>query len=296
MTIDEAQAAHEVRTAWWSTLIAAILVFAGQLAYALIDTPMFGLSSTMLTALRLGHALLAAVIIALLVAQASRPSAFKCTVAFVTITLPFYPIFWIAESEMLVVGVPWSPFIGHKLLVIGVALFAPVRNGVLLGTVLVALFGLEAIAQWTLLDFRHVELVLPGEPLATGVYTLLSLGFVVYRRRHLVIERAYAQTRAEAELLERIARVLLAVRDRTNTPLQSLEIATELLASRVSSEPALFSVMRRSLARLRELTRILAGSDRFVRWTDADSAIDADMVLRRLEATIRCEPEASKKK
>ena len=75
--------------------------------------------------------------------------------------------------------------------------------------------------------------------------------------------------------------MLLAVRDFSNTPLQTLYLTTALLRYRHRNDSELLERMDRSLARLRELNDIMSRYETQVGWKDGDESLDAAAVLQR---------------
>jgi hypothetical protein len=105
------------------------------------------------------------------------------------------------------------------------------------------------------------------------------------------IELKLREARAEAEALERLARLFLAVRDATNTPLQTLELCLTLLERRHPESAPTTETMERAVRRLRSLTQRLGSVDPLVVWREGDESFDADTLLRHLEEDLARELE-----
>jgi hypothetical protein len=269
--------AHEHERTWRACLATSALVGLGQIAFALIDLRVY--PDRLLSGLRLGHAALCAVLVALLLVYRRNVTPRAWKVAFLLIGLPFLPIFWIAELRMAALGVPWTPFIGHKLVMIGIALLAP---SVWLGGFLIGGVALEAVLLW--LSFvSRVRLAVGWEPWVTLIYAAVAVALLAYRGHSLRLEHEFLRARAEAESLERFARLFLAVRDQVNTPLQTIELATVLLELRCpdGGEESLQRIQH-SVNRLRELMRLLSGFDNLMQWREEDASLDAQALLQQL--------------
>src|SRR4051812_32651536 len=61
---------------------------------------------------------------------------------------------------------------------------------------------------------------------------LLGAILLAFRISHDRMARELERTRSRAELLEQVARVFLSIRDRANTPLQTMKIAASLLRTK----------------------------------------------------------------
>jgi hypothetical protein len=122
-----------------------------------------------------------------------------------------------------------------------------------------------------------------SEPWVTAVYALAAAGILVYRRRYHSMRVELTRTRAEKAAAERLARLSLALRDLSNSPLQTLSTGLSLL-----TDPGhrVLVHMEHALKKLRAINQTLAKSDDAVSWRGSDS-FDAqrelDGALRRLD-------------
>src|SRR5262249_8383675 len=106
------------------------------------------------------------------------------------------------------------------------------------------------------------------------------LGLLIDRLRRQAIERKMAHAQAEAASLERFTRSMLAVRDLTNTPLQTLELNVALMARRLPEERAHLDRMQRALDAFRRLNGILDAYDLGSRCRQGDESFDPVMILK----------------
>ncbi|ADO76009.1 uncharacterized protein STAUR_8254 [Stigmatella aurantiaca DW4/3-1] len=222
-------------------------------------------------------------LLGLLMARRRKPSRALGVGVFVAVVLPYLGLFAVAEAAMASSGLVWMPLTGHRLLMVGIGLVAP--TGVALGSALVGTFALEAALLWYGLGL-HTRLPMPWEPWITLVWGGVACGLLVFRARTLLTEQRLFQVRAEAESLERLARLLLVLRDATNTPLQSLELGLSLLQQRVPEEAALLATLERAIAKLRTLTQRMAVADPLLDWETQSESFDVDTVLRSLEESL----------
>jgi len=274
--------AYERDRAWGSALVAALLVMLGEAAFAVMEQ--FALSIKALLGMRLVHIALCLGIAGVLLARRRDFTVQRSGYAFLLVGLPCFPVFWIAEMHLAGRGESWIPFVGFKLLIMGIALLAPPM--VWMGFALMGTLMLEAALLWLRFDPHTRQLALGWEPWVTFIYTAISAGLLAYRARSLRIERQFFQARAETESLERLARLFLAVRDQANTPLQSIEIASAVLEERFPEAGEDVERIRRAVARLRDLTRMLSGFEGLMTWVRGDESLDAHALLERLQRTL----------
>jgi hypothetical protein len=268
--------------AWWASLFATGLTLLGETAYIFIDWQVFP-GELLLPTLRALHVLLAAGLLALLLVRRSDASSRLCAGVFTAVALPYLGIFAVAEVAMASSAKVWLPLTGHRLLMLGIGLLAPA--GLRLGSALVGSFALEAVVLWYGLGLHH-RLEMPWEPWVTLVWAGAAVGMVAFRVRTQRIERRLLLASAEAENLERVARLLLVLRDAANTPLQSLELAVTLLRQRAPENAALLNSMERALSQLRTLTQRMAIADPLLRWDAQEEAFDVEEELRVLEESL----------
>jgi hypothetical protein len=161
---------------------------------------------------------------------------------------------WMTHPYYAAAAGPWRPFEPHKLGALTVALLAPNRWAGLLG-----IFGYvgSAVLQFQLFPGAAHKHLSVTEPWATVAYGAFSVALLAYRLRGLALARAVARGRAEAAVLQRLARASLNLRDLANTPLQTLELSLALLRSRGDLAPVV-ARMERALMRLQALGRALS--------------------------------------
>lgn len=274
--------------AWRSCTTGISLLAVCQLAYVFIDRRVFPGTLT-LPLLRAAHVVLCLAVLGWLYARRHTPTLRLANVAFIVVTVPLLPLFAMAEAAMAATHPVWTPMLGHRLVMLGIALFAPV--GFRAGAALIVAFAVEVVALWygLGLDARLPDAV--WEPWVTLIYAAVGLTMLGYRVRNRRVTYRLRRARAEAEALERLARLFLALRDAASTPLQSLEIGTALLRQRAPGcEPTLDS-MERALTRLRNLTQRMSTADPLLVWREGEESFDADTVLRHLEESLTRELE-----
>jgi hypothetical protein len=274
---------------WRGTLLGTVLVALTELAYTFIDYSVFrgALLLPVARALHLGWAL---VLMGWLLVRRSRLSTEWLDGCFTAAVLPFLPIFALAEYAMTATGLVWVPMTGHRLVMLCLSVLAPTRY--FLGGGLIAAFALESVVLWYGLGLAsHPGVHSPWEPWVTVIYGGVALAILGYRVRNHTIELKLREARAEAEALERLAHLFLAMRDATNTPLQTLELSLTLLKRRHPESTPTTEKMERALERLRSLTQRLSSVDPLVVWREGDESFDAETLLRHLEEDLARELE-----
>jgi hypothetical protein len=194
-------------------------------------------------------------VLAVLLAARHRPRARLGTAAFLvnagavilclSLTHPYY-----AAAPR-----PWRPFEANKLGALTVALLAPSRWA---GLLAIAGYVGSAVVQYGLYPGDAHERLSVTEPWATVAYGAFSVGLLAYRLRGLAMSRAMAQARAEAVVLQRLARASVSLRDLANTPLQTLALSLAVLRARCTGLTPVLDRMERAVQRLQALGRALS--------------------------------------
>jgi hypothetical protein len=184
----------------------------------------------------------------LLLARRARPSealsAFTvlCNAAVVLAAL------WGADDVLAREPRAWVPFQSHKLGVLVIALIAPTPSWV--GAAWIVAFTLASATQYLAFPLEVRAHLATGEPWASLAFGAFAAVILVYRVRLLQVERTAARAQAEAESLKRLASIGLAVRDLSNTPLQTLRLSAALLRRRHPEEAARLDQIDRAIERL----------------------------------------------
>jgi hypothetical protein len=273
--------------AWWGAFFATALTLLGEVAYIFIDWQVFE-GQLLLPVMRAVHVLACVGLLGLLVARRLDASSRLSAGVFTAVALLYLPIFAVAEVAMADSGRVWLPLTGHRLLMLGIGLLAP--TGLRLGSALIGAFALEGVVLWFGLGL-HWRLQMPWEPWVTLVWAGAAGGMLAFRVRTQRIERRLLLASAEAESLERVARLLLVLRDGANTPLQSLALCVTLLQQRSPDNAALLSTMESALTQLRSLTQRMAIADPLLSWDGAEESFDVEEELRVLEESLTRELE-----
>lgn len=152
-------------------------------------------------------------------------------IAKVLFSLIMFPIFftaWFNHAAMINSDESWTPFKGFYVVVLGLTVVAPA--GYLINFYFLLAFVFEIILIWYALDIpNQPNIILSGEPyyaLGTSIICLLLL--ISRYQDEKKIKHLAAET-AKIEFAKNLARVLLTIRDRMNTPLQNLSLLLHIL-------------------------------------------------------------------
>jgi hypothetical protein len=213
------------------------------------------------------------VVLVVLVAARRRPKLRLGTAAFLINAAAVIASLWLTHPYYAAAPRPWRPFEANKLGALTVALLAPNRWA---GLLAIAGYVGSAFIQYNLYPGDAHERLSVTEPWATIAYGAFSIGLLAFRLRGLALARAVDRGRAEAVVLQRLARVSVTLRDLANTPLQTLTLSLAVLRTRCAELAPVLDRMERALLRLQALGKTLSryeaptwqGSDRLTKESD----------------------------
>ena len=126
-------------------------------------------------------------------------------------------------------------FPGIKLVLFALAFVAPAGW---FGMTIVAVATVSPLAVtylwWTAEQRDHIPILEPWLTVCIGV---VALGVLLAHRRHLGRVHELARARAARDGISQLARLLLAIRDRANSPLQTLRLASDLVRAEHGAAP-----------------------------------------------------------
>lgn len=170
-------------------------------------------------------------------------------------------------------GHRFEAFVGTKLAVIAVALIAPTPAWI--GFLVIGLCSFGPLLQYACFP-AEVRASFPvQEPWSMILYGIIALFILRHRLRTIALEAKVAKMAADRKVLDDLSKIFLDMRDFTNTPLQSVEITSKLLASGHLTHQQASEYLEKSLVQLRKLSELLTIYDSSVNWADTDSSSDA---------------------
>jgi len=215
------------------------------------------------------------VLLGILLAHRDHPSARLGHAVFLLNVLVTLTALWLVDAGYASSGRTWAPFQEYKLAMVTVAVLAPEGW---VGLISITAYAAAAIVQLaTFPPSVHAHLAL-GEPWATIAFATFAFVLLWYRLARAALELEHAITREKLVSTEHFAKVLLAVRDLANTPLQTIAFAAETAREMHPDVGPVMDHVERALDKLRVLDERLRKHDRAVTWTTGDESFDAGAV------------------
>jgi hypothetical protein len=207
--------------------------------------------------------LLNAGILSLLVVRSHRPDARLAGRLFLVNALVVIAALWFSNEACAESGRPWVPFQANKLGMFTVALLAPEPRVGVLG---IAAYAGASLLQLATLSSAALGRLALGEPWATVAIAAFAAVMLVFWSRRDARERRLSRAYEEARARERVARVLLEIRDLANTPLQTISLSTALLRRQKPELQSVLGRVDRALQKLSELDTITRRYEEHLVW------------------------------
>jgi hypothetical protein len=230
------------------------------------------------TALFVAKAVTDSALLSFLVRTRHRPSSRRAVCAVLIVFATSLPIATYNQVLLLQTDRPYAPFLGHKLLMVSLGL--TVASRFRLGAILIAVTAVSAAAVWFILDLGSRRDVLPlAEPWITLSFTFIGLVSARILDHRRVASIRLLRAEAEASALYRRARMLVALRDRLNSPLQTLVLGMSSRISLVAGNRT--DEVVTPVEQLIALSHELGDLDWLVPLASRHASLDADGELRR---------------
>jgi hypothetical protein len=221
------------------------------------------------------------VVLVVLWVRRSSPSKRLGNALFLAVIIPVVCVDWVGDVERARKGGCFVPYGPKKLAALTVGALAP--PGLVTGVSAIALLIGSALVHHQLFPAEVRQNMTAGEPWATVLYGGFALALLVYRLRARALREAMAWAEAERLALRRVSRLALSLRDLANTPIQTLELISRLLASEGPRSQVLRARMERSLKRLRRLNAILQRHQDVVPWEPGQESFDPETLMDERE-------------
>ena len=219
-----------------------------------------------------------AVLLAVLFVGRRHPSARLANIVFLLDMLVIAGALWLTNPYYAESGRPWVPFQANKLGMITVALLAP-EIGV--GLLTIAIHAGACVVQMQTFSDAAIARFAIGEPVASIIIGSFAAVLLVYRLKRLDLERELVRAHTEEKSLAAFAKTMLAIRDLSNTPLQTIAFASA--AARIEypeATPALDRIDA-ALAEVKAIGERLREYEPVLTWVDDEESFDATARLRR---------------
>jgi hypothetical protein len=251
---------------WYSCIVASALMAIAQLPAFAVDRLILGRPFIVL---RLPFFFVALACLIVLLHRRDKLSFQTIQITIIALTLAVFPYIWISQAAYANSGNPWIPFYGFQVAALVIAGYR-YGNGVRLNAFLLAAITIEAAVFWW-------RFHLGSEPLLAQsgyIWTLLLTGFcaatlLVARYVYERTLRRLIEVEALAATAEMAARAFLSVRDRANSPLQTLGIGLALL-QRQQPESAISDALRKAYKKLVDLHETFNSGKAKIDWIEAE--------------------------
>jgi hypothetical protein len=206
-----------------------------------------------------------------MLARRRRSTARLCTTVFLLNTLVIVVALWFTTGAYAAAPGRWIPFQANKLGALAAGVLAPDLATGIVG--IGGFVGMVVLRYATLTAVQQQRLPI-AEPWTIFMYAIFAVAMLAYRVHSVSLARRMLRIRTESIATQRLARTFLALRDLTNTPLQTLEFAAHVVRARCPEVAPVLDRMDRSIDRLCRLNRALAAYESRIDWTEDDLSPD----------------------
>ena len=257
---------------WNSCVVTLVLMAVAQLVALEIDRHILGRPFFVL---RLPYLFVALVCLIALLHQREKLSVQAIRLTLVALTLAVFPYIWVSQAAFANSQNPWIPFYGFQITALVVATLR-YGNGVRFNVFLLAALTIEAAASWWRFNFASNGLLAQTGYIWNVLLTgLCAATLLIARYQYERTLRRLVELEARAATAEMTARVFLTVRDRANSPLQTLEIGLALLKRR-QPESAILDPLLGALKKLVDPHEIFKARKAEIDWSQAEALEDLE--------------------
>ena len=206
-----------------------------------------------------------------LLARRRHPTARLARAAFLVNTAVILVALWITSGAYAAAPGKWIPFQANKIGALAAAVLAP---DLLTGIVSIAGFAGTVLLRYLTLTGDQQQRLPISEPWAILIYAVFAFAILGYRLHSVSLARRMLRMRTESIATQRLARTFLAVRDFTNTPLQTIELAGNIVRKRCPELAPVVDRIDRSIDRLYRLNHAFSVYESQIEWTEEDLTPD----------------------
>lgn len=167
----------------------------------------------------------------------------------------------------------------YKITAVVIAMLAPFPHFV--GYLSLALCLFIPPLQVLLLSREVMQVPRLHEPWITMCYALAAFLVLHHRLGTLKLHATLIESQAKEKNLRDFAEVALALRDLTNTPLQSLDLLIDLLRHEKISQQHASELLSKTTYRLRELMQVLSDQQKKITQKQIRQSMDSMAILRQ---------------
>lgn len=260
---------------WYSCVVTSVLIAVAQLVTLEVDRRILGGPFFIL---RLPYLFTALACLIFLLVHREHIGLQAVQLTALTLTLALFPYIWISQAAFAHSQNPWIPFYGFQV----TALLIPMLrygSGVRLNVFLLGGLTIEAAAFWWCFRLGSEALLLQSG----YIWNVLLTGFcaatlLVARYRYERALRGFVELEARAATAQKMAHILLTLRDRANSPLQTLVIGLALL-KRQQPECAVSEPLLNALKKLIDIHRMFNATE--FDWSRAEGLPDLERLKEK---------------
>jgi len=257
---------------WYSCVVASALIAVGQLAAFQIDRHILGKPFFVL---RLPYLFVAVGCLIVLLHQRDKLGFKAIQRIMVILTLAAFPYIWVSQAAFANSQNPWIPFYGFQIAALAMAMFR-YGNGIRFNVFLLAAIAIEATVFWWRFHFSSEPLMDQSGYIWNVLLTgLCAAALLIARYLYERTIKRYVELEARAATSEMTARLFLNVRDRANSPLQTLEIGLTLL-KRGQPKNMLLDALLEALKKLVGLHEIFKARNAEIDWSQTEALADLE--------------------
>jgi hypothetical protein len=209
-------------------------------------------------------AAVALILLACLAIRRKTPSLRSASIIYALNTTCVVTVLLLTNSAFAVLDKNWTPFQASKL---GCLIAAMVAPEFWLGFLAILTYCLSAFAQFQFFFPPDIKARLDGaEPWPIFAFGLAGILALVYRFRRAQLEQDLARIQAQNFAIKRLAGAFLNIRDLMNTPLQVIEISTNLLRNSNGPQKPIIDSIDRSVQSLRDINSVLVQHEKEIEW------------------------------
>jgi hypothetical protein len=258
---------------WYSCVVASALMAVAQLASLEVDRHILGRPFFVL---RLPYLFVALACLIVLLSQREKLGFRAIQLMMVALTLSAFPYIWVSQAAFANSQNPWIPFYGFQITALAVAMFR-YGNGVRFNVFLLAALTIEAAAFWWRFHLGSEPLLAQSGYIWNVLLTgLCAATLLIARYQYDRTLRRFIELEGRAATAEMTARLFLTVKDRANSPLQTLGIGLALL-KRQQPESALSEALLSALKKLIDLHEIFNAGKAEIDWREAERLSDLEL-------------------
>ena len=228
--------------------------------------------------LRLPYLFVALACLIVLLQHREKLSVQAVQLTLMALTLALFPYIWLSQAAFAHSQNPWIPFYGFQV----TALILPMLrygSGIRLNMFLLAGLIAEAAAFWWWFRLGSERLLLQSGYIWNLLLTgLCAATLLIARYRYERTLRGFVELEARAATAHKTARMLLTLRDRANSPLQTLEIGLAIL-KRQQPESAISDALLSALKKLIDLHQMFQAAE--FDWSQAEGLPDLEWLKEK---------------